>query len=58
MFLPPLSAPSIVDLKKLEYGPGTICGGFPSSLGLGARRQSYSNFVASGVNPKPFFVGS
>ena len=22
-------------LKKLEYGPGTICAGFPSSPGLG-----------------------
>ena len=38
-----------VDSEKLEYGPGTICADFPSSLGFGAGGQSYSNFLASTV---------
>ena len=39
---------STLDSKRLEYGPGTIHGGFPS-LGFGAGGQSYSNFLASTV---------
>ena len=39
-----------VDSRKLEYGPGTIHAGFPSSPGVGARKQSYSNFLASTVD--------
>ena len=38
-----------VDSKKLEYGPGTIYAGFPSSLGFGVGGQSYSKFPASTV---------
>ena len=36
-----------VDSKKLEYGPGTIYAGVPSSLGFGVGGQQYSNFLAS-----------
>ena len=39
----------IVDWKKLEYGPGTICAAFSASLGFGVRGQSHSNFLASTV---------
>ena len=39
-----------VDSKKLEYGPGAIYAGFPSSLGFGVGGQSCSNFLASTVN--------
>ena len=35
-----------VGSKKLEYGPGTICAGCPSSPGFGVGGQSYSNFPA------------
>ena len=33
--------------KKLEYGPGTIYAGFPSSLGCGVGGQSYYDLLAS-----------
>ena len=33
-----------VGSKKLEYGPGMMYAGFPSSLGVGVGGQSYSNF--------------
>ena len=36
-----------VDSKELEYGPGTIYAGCPSSLGFGVGGPSYSNFLAS-----------
>ena len=39
-----------VDSKKLEYGPGTICAGFPSSLGFGLGGQSCSDFLACTVS--------
>ena len=39
-----------VDSNTLEYGPGTIYAGFPSSEGFGVGGQSYSNFPASTVN--------
>ena len=39
-----------VDSKQLEYGPGTICAGFPSSLGFGVWGQSYSNFLTFTVS--------
>ena len=32
-----------VHSNKLEYGPGTITAGFPSSLGFGVGGQSYSS---------------
>ena len=35
-----------VDSNKLEYGPGTIYAGCPSSLGFGVAGQTYSNFLA------------
>ena len=38
-----------VDSQQLEYGPGRIYAGFPSSLGFGVGGQSYSNFLASTV---------
>ena len=38
-----------VDSKKLEYEPGTIHVGVPSSLGVGVGGPSYSNFLASTV---------
>ena len=37
----------IVDPKKLEYGPRTICAGCPSSQGFGVGAQSFPNFLAS-----------
>ena len=33
-------------LQKVGTGPGAIYAGFPSSLGFGVGRQSYSNFLA------------
>ena len=43
----------IADSKNLEYGPGTIHAGFPSSLAVGVGGQLYyklySNFLASTV---------
>ena len=42
-----------VNSKTLEYGPGTIEAGFPSSLGFGVEKQSYSNFLASTVYNLP-----
>ena len=48
----PKGSPYPVDSKKLEYGPGTIFVGFPSSLRFGLGGQLYSNFLASTVqNP-------
>ena len=40
---------STVDSQRLEYGCRVIFPGFPSSLGFGFGRQSYSNFLASTV---------
>ena len=45
-----------VGSKKLEYGPGTIRGGPPSSLGSGVGGQTYSNFLASTVKILPSVV--
>ena len=45
-------------LQKLEYGPGTSYGGFPSSLGFGVGGGSYSNFLASTVALSIHFKGS
>ena len=42
-----------VDSTNLEYGPATICADVPSSLGLGVRGQSCSNFLASTVHSCP-----
>ena len=39
-----------VNSKKLEYGPGTICAGYPSSLGFEVGGQSHSNFLAHTVS--------
>ena len=36
-----------IDCKKLEYVPGLIYVGFPSSEGFGVAGESYSNFLAS-----------
>ena len=38
-----------IDTKKLEFGPGTICAGLPSSLAFGVAGQPRSNFLASTV---------
>ena len=38
-----------IDSKMLEYGPGTIYAGAPSSRGFGVGEQSYSNCLASTV---------
>ena len=43
------SEPPTADSKQLEYRPGTICGGVPSSLGFGVEGESYSQFLASTV---------
>ena len=37
-------------LQELEYGPGEIYAGCPSSRGFGVAAQSYSNFLASTVS--------
>ena len=39
-----------IDSNNLEYGPGTIYAGFPSSRGLGVGGQSYANVQASAVH--------
>ena len=41
-----------VDSRKLEYGPGTIWAGFPSCLGFGVGRESYSNSLAPTVSAR------
>ena len=41
--------PPTVDSKKLEYRPGAIYAGFPSSVGFRVGGQSYYNFLASTV---------
>ena len=41
--------PPTVGFRKLEYGPGTMQAGFPSSQAVGVGGQSYSNFLASTV---------
>ena len=38
-----------VDSKTLEYGPGALHDGFPSSLSFGVGAQSNSNFLTSTV---------
>ena len=43
-----IAATTVVSVK-LEYGPGTIQAGFPSSLGFEVGGQSYSNFLAATV---------
>ena len=46
--VPPERGPT-EDSKRSEHGTGTTYSGVPFSLGFGARRQSYSNFLASMV---------
>ena len=48
---------STVDSTKLEYGPGMIDAGCPSSLGFGLRGQLYSNFLASTVGGLRVCIG-
>ena len=38
-----------VESKKVQCGPRTIYGCFPSLLGFGVRGQSHSNFLAFAV---------
>ena len=45
------TVPYTVDSKKLEYGPGAIYAGFPSSLAFGVGGPSYSNLLVSSIWP-------
>ena len=47
-----------VDSNKLEYAPGTMLAGFPSSQAFGVEGQSYFNFLVSTVALGPHFEAS
>ena len=51
-YFEPIAGPT-VDSKKLEYEPGAIYAGVPSSQAFGVAAQSYPNFLASVVPGSP-----